>query len=666
VWVALSIRSRATPPGPGSGETTPSVADRQKTRMTEYTHVRYGKDGREVKVAAKDSEAADQGDVRLNRPDLSFTYSVDGKLEKGTIAAEQCVYTPTTGSARFERSVKVTTADGFVLETDSLSFDQNAGMARSDAPVKFQRKDVSGTGRGLVYDSNAGTLQLDNDVVMYIKDEDGTTEIKSQRAFVNRAEQTIRFVGDVFMTKNADEMRSEELIVNFNEAGDAVHRAEAIGKVRATFVRGHDLGAVDQGGGGGRREITGDKLDIFFRPDRTLEKMEAGPDGRLIVFPGPKDPPEKRHVFARLLTFFFDEQGRMVEVQGHKDSGFVIEPTVKGAGQKKTMDCQNFVARFDPATGQLDNGDFMKDVKFAWPGAEATAQKARYELHRAPGGLLMLKEEPAVRELTNGSRLSAVAIDVEPQTNNLAARREVRHVIPARKGAAGPMGAEADTVITSRLFHSDSKRGVFRYTDDAYMRSGGDELRGHEIIVENGGTKVTANRDVTSRLTPKGKDAEAGPAAAAVEAKARHMVYDEAKKQIDYEGEVILKHGEVTTLSPKSTVFLSADGKTFDRLEAGPKVRIDQGMEKGGKRQANSGWAVYRPEAKTVTLTGNAILTDEQGQMVRGDLIQFHLDKEAIEVQGQQARTETVLKKEPPAVVAPPTGLPPAVKVTTP
>jgi lipopolysaccharide transport protein LptA len=156
-----------------------------------------------------------------------------------------------------------------------------------------------------------------------------------------------------------------------------------------------------------------------------------------------------------------------------------------------------------------------------------------------------------------------------------------------------------------------------------------------------------------------------------VEAKARHMVYDETRRQIDYEGDVHMTHGEVTTRSPKSSVFLGADGRGFDRLEAGPKVRIDQGRDKG-KRQANSGWAVYRPDEKLVTLTGNAVLTDEQGQLVRGDVVKFRLDDEAIEVQGQQARTETILKKEPPAAApsvpssTSTTNAPPAMKVGTP
>jgi lipopolysaccharide transport protein LptA len=667
-WVALSLRSRSTPPVPAAGEGQ-GPADRQKTRMTEYEHIRLGKDGREMKVAAKSWEGTDQGEIKLTRADVSFTYMAQGKQEKGTIVSDECLYTPTVGNARFEHNVKVATADGFNLETDSLSFDDKLGIGRSDAPVRFQRKDVSGTGRGLVYDSTGGTIQLDHDVLMHIKDEDGITDIKSERAFVNRGEQTIRFVGDVLMSKNGDEMRSKELIVNFDEAGEAVQRTEAIGAVRATFVGQHGLGAVDQSGGGGMRELTGTKLDIFFRPDRTLERMEAGPDGRLTIHPGPKDPPETRAVFSRLLTFFFDEAGRLIEVQGHKDSGFVSEPTDKKAGGPvKTMECQNFVARFDTTTGQLDNGDFLKDVKFTWPGAVATAQKGRYELHRAPGGLLMLKEDPAVHELSHGSRLSALAIDIEPQTSNLAARREVRHVIPPRAKAAGPLGAGVDTVITARLFRSDSRRGVFRYTDDALMRSGDDELRGREIVVENGGTKVTADGEVASRLAPKTKETEPGKTPVSVVSRARHMVYDETARRIDYEGEVVMTHGEVTTHSPKSTVFLTADGQGFDRLEAGPKVRIDQAMDKGGRRQANSGWAVYRPDAKTVTLTGNAILTDEQGQLVRGDVVKFRLDDEAIEVQGQQARTETILKKEPPA--APPVPVapnaPPAMKVTTP
>ena len=640
VWVAVSIRPRPSGAVSAEGETpTNAVAegDNRATRMTEYKHLRLGREGREIVVRAKGSVGTEQDGVRLDEADLAFTYMSRGKLEKGAIVAKECVYKPAEGSAMFKGSVKVSTEDGFSLDTESLRFDQQTGMSRTEDAVAFRRKDVSGTGRGLVYDSNAGTVQIDADMVLNVADEDGTTVIRSQRAVVNRAEQTIRFIGDVVMTKGSDELRSAELTVNFDEAGDAVHRAEAMGGAYARFVGQQGLGPVDQTGGSGLRELRGQKLDIFFRPDRSIERMEAGPEGRLSIHPGAKDPQEIRHLTSRLLTFFFDDAGRLSEVQGHKDSGFVSEPVKAGGGPGRSMVCQNFVARFDVATGQLDHGDFNKDVKFARAGVEATANTARYELHRVPGGLLMLKDGPQVVDAEHGSRLTAIAIDVEVESGNVIARREVRHVIPPRP-SAGLVGSEAETVVTSRLFRSDSRQGVFVYTGEAVMRSGQDELRGEKISIEQGGRKVRAEGQVASRLTPKEKDKER----VTVEAQARRMLYDEAARRIDYEVDVVMKHGEVTTRSPRASVHLGPDGKRIDRLEAGPSVAFEQ-----AKRQGSGQWGVYKPDSKLVTLTGDARLTDEQGQKVRGDRISFKLDERAIQVQGQQARTETILRKEP-------------------
>jgi LPS export ABC transporter protein LptC/lipopolysaccharide transport protein LptA len=645
-WVGFSLRPR--PRIPTAEPSTPALPGKPKTHMVEFGHRRVNEDGREIVVRAKESLGTEEEGIRLREAVVDFTYSVKGKLEKGSIASDTCLYTPTSGTAAFNGNVKVHTEDGFSLATDSLAYDDQRGVARTDAPVAFERKDISGTGTGLVYDSKLGTIQLDADAVVRIKDEDGTTEIRSQRAFLNRADQTVRFLGDAVMTKGDDELRSAELIVNFDDAGHAVQRAEAIGHVHARFTGLHRLGPVDATGGGGRRELTGEKLDMFFRPDRQLERMEAGPNGELTIFPGPQDPPERRRLSSRMLSFFFDEAGRLTEVQGHKDSRVVSEPVdAKGKGdetRRRTMDCQNFVARFDVETGQLDNGDFLKDVKFTWPQGEATGAMARYELHRVPGGLLMMKETDGVRpelhERRNGSHLSAVALDIEVETGNVAARKEVHHVIPPRAENGGLVGAEAETVITSRLFRYEPRRGVGVYTDDALLRSGADEVRGKKITVEQDGAVLRAEGDVVTVLTPKGKDAAKGP----VEARAGSMIYKKAERRIDYAAEVTMKHGDFTTLSPKSTVFLNAEGRGFERLEAGSPVKIDQ--EQPAKREATSTWATYTPADKKVVLTGRAHLVDERGQVVRGDLVTFRLDEQAIFVEGREARSETILKKE--------------------
>ena len=648
VWVGVSLRPRPRLPE-GQTATAPAASPdgKPQTHMVEFKHTRL-KEGRTMIIRAKESEGSEQEGVRLRETDISFTYSVKGKLEQGSIVSDTGLYNPMAGTATFDGHVNVKTADGFSLETDSLSYDDKGGLARTEAPVTFKRKDVSGSGRGLVYDASEGTVQLDADVVIRIADEDGTTEVRSRRAFLKQAEHTIRFVGEAVMTKGADVLRSDELIVNFDDEGHAVQRAEAIGAVHAEFSSRHGMGPVDETGGSGRRELRGQKLDIFFRPDRTLEKMEAGPDGKLTIHPGPKDPPEVRHLSSRMLTFFFDEAGRLSEVQGHKDSAFASEP--RGARKndpagKRTMRCQNFVARFDVTTGQLDNGDFLKDVKFTWPDGEATAATARYELHRTPGGLLMMKTadevRPELKERRNGSRLTAVALDLEVETGNVAARREVRHVIPPRgAGASGLVGAEAETVITSRLFRYEPRRATASYTDDAILRSGTDEVRGEKITVEQDGAVVRAEQEVVTILTPKDKDQDKGP----VEARANDMLYRKAANRIDYSGSVWMKHGDVTTESPKSTVFLTPEGRGFQRLEAGSPVKIVQAEQT--KRQATATWVTYHPADKRVTLNGRAHLVDEQGQVVRGDLVTFRLDQQTIMVEGREARSETILKKE--------------------
>jgi lipopolysaccharide transport protein LptA len=175
------------------------------------------------------------------------------------------------------------------------------------------------------------------------------------------------------------------------------------------------------------------------------------------------------------------------------------------------------------------------------------------------------------------------------------------------------------------------------YREEALLRSGRDELRADEITAEEGGKKVSAAGQVVSILNPKNPDKDAAP----VEARAKSMVYDERIGRIDYEGDVVMRHGEVTTKSPRSTVVLTADGRDFQRLEASPRVVIEQ-----GKRQATGDSAIYLPGEKTVTLSGHVGLKDEQGQTLRGRRLTFRLDEETVHVDGrEEARTETVLQK---------------------
>jgi lipopolysaccharide transport protein LptA len=153
------------------------------------------------------------------------------------------------------------------------------------------------------------------------------------------------------------------------------------------------------------------------------------------------------------------------------------------------------------------------------------------------------------------------------------------------------------------------------------------------------GRKVSAAGEVVSILSPKSEDKDAVPVP--VEARARNMVYDERAGRIDYEGDVFMRHGDVTTKSPRAAVILTPDGRDFQRLEASSRVLIEQ-----GKRQATGDEGVYVPGEKTVTLNGHVGLKDDQGQTLRGRRLRFRLDEETVHLDGrEEARTETVLQK---------------------
>jgi lipopolysaccharide transport protein LptA len=202
------------------------------------------------------------------------------------------------------------------------------------------------------------------------------------------------------------------------------------------------------------------------------------------------------------------------------------------------------------------------------------------------------------------------------------------------------LGSEAETVVTSRFCNIDGRKAVGRFRDTAVLRSGTNEVRAQEIAVEKGGGVLRANGEVVSLLAQKSADGTAS----SVEAHAEHMVYDSTAREprIDYTDNVVMKQGDITTQSPASTVFLTADGKGFDRLEVRDKVVIDQGLKHASGRHG-----VYKPQDKTMTLTGQVRLKDDQGQTVSCQQLVFATGKDAIRCDGrEERRTETIFRKE--------------------
>jgi len=381
-------------------------------------------------------------------------------------------------------------------------------------------------------------------------------------------------------------------------------------------------------------------VEIQVRPNRSLEQVFAGPDAELTVRSSPPDPPEMRRLQGKFLTFRFDAQGRVEEVQAQKDAVFTGEPLPPSTAAPRKVSSQSFVAKMDPAKGEPREIEFVKDVVFVEGQRRASAQRGWFDGEKA---LLILKEDPEMVDEEQGSELKAQAIDVGTRSGDLAARHSVRHVLHKRPGLLGTKDEPA--IMTSRFFDYTAQSRTARYREDALLRSGKDEIRAREIRVHEAGAGkrlLEAEGGVVSRLHPK--DAGGAKPAAAVEGRAKEMVYDEGKKTVVYKGDVVIRQGDIQTKSPEATLSLTADGTGIDRLVAGDPVDVRQGT-----RTASGARGTYTPRDEKMVLEGEKVTLRDGPKEVKGRSLTFRVGDDSILVEGQELeRTETIIAKEPP------------------
>ena len=584
----------------------------------------------------------EHGDIRLQGVSLTFSYVAKGKPDTSTVTSDECFYNPHQQKASFRGNVVVKTGDGFELKTDTLIYRGDKGTARTESKAAFSRKDFSGTSTGLVYLSEEGRIELPKDVVLLLHDPDNQPmEIRSGSAVLDREKETATFEGGVTVTQGRDLLKSGRLLVTFTGPDRVVQRVEAEEDVVIQSAGGQVPGARGFPGGSGPRELRGKRVDITMRPDRSLEQVFAGPDGELIVQSAPPDPPEKRRMTAKFLTFRFDAQGRVEEVQAQKDAAFEGTPLPPSKASPRKLSSQSFVAKMDPATGEAREIEFTKDVVFTEGGRRASAQKGWFDGAKS---LLILKEDPALVDEEQGSELEAQAIDVGTRTGDIAARHAVRHVLRKRPGLLG--GKDEPAIMTSRFFDYAAATRTGKYREEALLRSGKDEVRAREIRVqeaEEGKRRLEAEGGVVSRLHPK-EQGSAGKPAAALEGRAKEMVYDESKRTVVYKGDVVIRQGDIQTKSPEATLSLTADGTGIETLEAGNPVDVRQGT-----RTASGARGTYTPKDETMVLEGERVVLHDGPREVEGRSLTFRVGDDSILVDGQQlVRTQTVIRREPP------------------
>jgi lipopolysaccharide transport protein LptA len=626
----------------------------QGTTVEDGSLVRFREGTRKVEVKWR-SMVGREGDAqRLLGVEATFPFRMEGRDAKATITADECLYRLSPQRAAFRGHVRVRTDDGFELETETLEYWSDEQRAFTGDDVRFRRGRASGSGRGLEYRAG-GDLTLREKVRLRLEDATpAPAEIEAATAEASRAERVVRFGGGVLVRQTGRELRSERLQLNLDESLSTVERAAAIEDVELVTAPGAGLPGQAPAPGG-RKRLRCRRLNLAFREGGVLQEARAVNAASLEIDPGRGEARERRRVAAPQLQFEFDEQGRLVWLRGlpaaqtdpraPRHALLTTEPLPPAAGAGRRLQSDTFAAALDPETGAVQGTEFDGNVAFAEPGRKAWAGHAAYD---EATGRVALTGDPRIVDEARGSDLRARRIELSSRDHGVAASEDVRHTVgPPREGRRGMLAGDGETILLCREFDYDARTRTARYREGARLRSGRDEVRAPTIVIEEsaeGRRRLTASGGTSSLLHPRGEKGQAKEPAA-VEARSRDMVYEEAASRITYTGEVEIRQGDILTRSPQAVVSLTADGGAVDRMVAGEPVEVQQGQKRATGRQGT-----YTPANETLVLVGEKVVLQDVDRRLEGRILTFEVGGDRIRVDGrEEARTEAVFKRrEPP------------------
>jgi hypothetical protein len=406
--------------------------------------MRFKEGSREISIRAKAMLGKEGEATKLSGVEVTFPYVAQGRAGNATITADEGIHQGEPLRASFRGNVKVRTDDGLELDSDSLKYWAKEGRLFSREDVRFKRGPASGTARGMDYRAEDG-LSLQSEVRVRIEDGQGPpADIESGSAIASREEGIIEFQNGVVTRQGGRELRARRLLLNLDAGLAYVERAAAIDDVDLRSGPGEALPGAPSGQGGERR-LQCRRLNVAFRAQGVLQEALCVNGASLDVMPGPGEPPEKRRITAPQLRFEFDDEGRLVALQGNpgrlsepRVPTFAVltsEPVPPAVTAARRVQSDRFAATLDAQTGAVRTATFLGGVQFTEPGRRASAQRAVVD---ETAGLVTLDGgEPRVSDDAQGGELRAREIRLGTRSRMVSATDSVRHTIPRRgKGSA--------------------------------------------------------------------------------------------------------------------------------------------------------------------------------------------------------------------------------------
>ena len=247
---------------------------KEVTGVVESYEQRVTKDGRLYMLvkASRDITFSD-GHHELENVSMAV-YPPEGDVPD-QISAARAVYQPEANVISFAGNVKIDTKDKLQVTTESLSFDQNTGVAQTDAPIAFNRENVSGTSTGALVEQKSKRLELKKDVAIKVEPQvNASTKtprskpvtIKSAHATFERESLKLSFTGGATLEQERDILSGDNLYATLNQQ-QRLQKGEVRGN---SYLRTMEPGRA--------AEVHAIDMDFFLDNDQRLDHANATND----------------------------------------------------------------------------------------------------------------------------------------------------------------------------------------------------------------------------------------------------------------------------------------------------------------------------------------------------------------------------------------------------
>jgi lipopolysaccharide export system protein LptA len=307
VIVAAFIRARRQPPIGGFDPRPPELSGKVVSIIEGYKFVKSDpKTGREtLRILAAKDVAYEDGRHELEKVDLTAFDIKGGKSLR--VVSDRGVYLRDQSQFTFSGNVRVTSNEGLEVLTETIIYEQQSGIARTEVPVRFRHGEISGTSVGAMLRGKDHVLTLPQSLYVVVanldpkKKDDLPVEIRGDRGEYVEKDGTVKFEGNVNVTQGERQGRADLATGFVNPQTKRLERIEARGNSR---LESREKGKAS--------EALSRDIDFYFDEERRLKNSAAYGDARVRSL----EPDSPREITAERIDISYkpNEKGSVMQL----------------------------------------------------------------------------------------------------------------------------------------------------------------------------------------------------------------------------------------------------------------------------------------------------------------------------------------------------------------